>query len=142
MLLFYPLTYKFLLDLSNPATLKNFDLLMETNSYQLEIPEITSAWPKKYTFPRPVIASRISIHPMESASPPHRVWEPPVSEFPGAGDIRLQLQLYGNVYGMVICIQSHDCHACVCSKLRLGRYVSHTRLHIFRCAGHAPYMYM
>lgn len=91
-----------MLGLSNPATLKDFDLLMETDSIRLNIPSFDSAWPKKYSFPRPFVASRISVHPIDFECPPHRVWEIPVSEVPGTGDIRLQLQLYGNVHGMDI----------------------------------------
>lgn len=54
---------------------------------------MTSAWPTKHEFERPVVVSNLQVWPLEASIAPAL---PKPGEAPPPSNIRLQMQLYGN----------------------------------------------
>ncbi len=67
-----------------------------SNQFSMSTGVFTSAFPKKYTFPRPIIASSITVQPVEYEKKDPNDMRP-------LGPSPLQLQLHGNTHGKDPC---------------------------------------
>ena len=62
--------------------------------------EMTSSWPTKHEFVRPLVVSNLQVWPLETNAPPPSQTAVKTGPVPAPRDIRLQIQLYGNKQGM------------------------------------------
>ena len=79
--------------------LQKFLLRMQTD-WQKEDKTLSmsSAWPTKHEFDRPLVVSNLQVWPLEAsvASP-----QPKPGEAPPPSSVKLQMQVYGNKLGMI-----------------------------------------
>ena len=68
--------------------LSKFTLKLKTIWKKEELPTFPSAWPCKYEFPRPIVTSSLQLWP---------------TNYKEHSDVKVQLQLFGNKYGMLCC---------------------------------------
>lgn len=76
---------------------KELNVSLDSSQYTFQTSAFaTSAYPKKFHFPRPIVASRITILPLRLSD---NSGMQQIALNPNASDIRLQLQLHGNTHG-------------------------------------------
>ena len=59
---------------------------------------MSSAWPTKHEFDRPLIVSNLQVWPLEASVVPP---QPKPGEAPPPSSVKLQMQVYGNKLGMI-----------------------------------------
>ena len=68
--------------------LERFRLRLQTSWFRHDLPETPTVWPMKHEIePRPLVVSNLQLWPLQTNTPTLQ------------GNIRLQLQLYGNKQG-------------------------------------------
>ena len=68
--------------------LQRFRLQLRTSWFQHNLPETPTVWPMKHEIdPRPLVVSNVRVFPLETNAPSLQ------------GNVRMQLQLYGNKQG-------------------------------------------
>lgn len=82
--------------------LQKFLLRMQTD-WQKEDKTLSmsSAWPTKHEFDRPLVISNLQVWPLEASVVPP---QPKPGEPPPPSSVKLQMQVYGNKLGMICTI--------------------------------------